>query len=677
MIQVLSNSTIRLLNLGIIEQEPEVIAPVTPDYTAITVGDTLQEVAKKVAANILSILRINNYTNPLNITYATSEISLNNIQVTITVAGGLGLFSYELIKDSVVLATNTTGIFNVTEDGYYTLTVTDLVSGITATEIIDVWMLQEVEIEGQVWAHRDWDLFTTPLGEEIPEITSNTAWKNSVTPARCAYDNSTANIEPYGLLYNYYAAAKIQEDINEYNRNNPNNPWKWRIPTQADWDSLIIKLGASVAGGKLKETGFTYWDSPNTGATNEVGYSGRGGGIRSSLTGVFSAQKLQNLIWSISKSRSEDQAMRVVMTNNRSDIQIVTSGKKVGGGIRFIKNKYPRVQDFKNNWNYPDNFSWNPDYGIFWNNDRWDLTANPKNYKIVSTNKYYIGKHGNDANDGNSYGTAKLTLSGLFTQIIADEVTDADIVIYSGTYEDEWHSVFINIDFNLIANGEVTISSTSSTLATALIQNINCYIEGVIFSGGKNALRLISISDNLCTLNNCQFIGANGDGLEARDFSGCVQVFECRALNNVNDGFNYHNLTKAHLLKVLEYKCEGSNNGTTSTDNGSTCHDGGEIIRIQGLYRNNLRNIHDINTGTRSLLMSCNVDTSRGAANEDDSFNVGIGSAISTTGTEMWIMDSNIEGGSIVDLNLYKGGVLYIDKEVPNSVLNGDYFYLL
>lgn len=80
----------------------------------------------------------------------------------------------------------------------------------------------------------------------------------------------------YGLLYNWYAATDARLLCAD----------GWTIPTVAQWETLQAYLGGlSVAGGKLKEIGTIYWTTPNSGATNEVGFNGRGSGRRSGPTG--------------------------------------------------------------------------------------------------------------------------------------------------------------------------------------------------------------------------------------------------------------------------------------------------------------------------------------------------------------------------------------------------------
>jgi uncharacterized protein (TIGR02145 family) len=81
----------------------------------------------------------------------------------------------------------------------------------------------------------------------------------------------------YGLLYSVYCVFDSRNIT----------PSGWHIPSKPELETLINYLGGeTVAGGKLKETGTTYWDSPNTGATNESGFSARGVGFRA-YTGPF------------------------------------------------------------------------------------------------------------------------------------------------------------------------------------------------------------------------------------------------------------------------------------------------------------------------------------------------------------------------------------------------------
>jgi uncharacterized protein (TIGR02145 family) len=126
-------------------------------------------------------------------------------------------------------------------------------------------------IGNQIWMTEN--LSTTKFndGTSIRLVTDDNAWTNLSTPAYCWYNNdATTNKVTFGALYNWYAvnSGKLC-------------PKGWHIPTDDEWSILAEYLGGSdVAGGKLKETGTTHWKSPNTGATNETGFTALPGGYR-------------------------------------------------------------------------------------------------------------------------------------------------------------------------------------------------------------------------------------------------------------------------------------------------------------------------------------------------------------------------------------------------------------
>lgn len=48
----------------------------------------------------------------------------------------------------------------------------------------------------------------------------------------------------------------------------------WHVPSLTEWETLITYLGgSSVAGGKMKQSGTTLWQSPNTGADNSSNFT--------------------------------------------------------------------------------------------------------------------------------------------------------------------------------------------------------------------------------------------------------------------------------------------------------------------------------------------------------------------------------------------------------------------
>lgn len=77
-------------------------------------------------------------------------------------------------------------------------------------------------------------------------------------------NNEPNNVDLYGNAYNYYAASDERGLC----------PGGWHVPSIQDFQILVTFLGGQwEAGGKLKDSGLEYWESPNTGATNESGFT--------------------------------------------------------------------------------------------------------------------------------------------------------------------------------------------------------------------------------------------------------------------------------------------------------------------------------------------------------------------------------------------------------------------
>jgi len=125
-------------------------------------------------------------------------------------------------------------------------------------------------------------------GTTISNVTDGAVWVQLNTRAWCNYQNNPGHDATYGKLYNWYAAA-----------NQNICPQGWHLPSDSDWKELEMALGLPLGqidqlevrgsdqrvGGKMKAT--TLWNTPNTGATNECGFSGFPGGARYGNDGNF------------------------------------------------------------------------------------------------------------------------------------------------------------------------------------------------------------------------------------------------------------------------------------------------------------------------------------------------------------------------------------------------------
>jgi uncharacterized protein (TIGR02145 family) len=136
----------------------------------------------------------------------------------------------------------------------------------------------------------------------------------------------TANYSIYGILYNWPAAKAAC-------------PPGWHLPSEAEWTDLITFLGGirSSAGGKLKETRTAHWNSPNTGATNESGFSALPGGNLED--GYFGSIGSYGFWWSATEISAASAFYQYLKYYN-SDVVREGFFKVYGYSVRCVRDDY-------------------------------------------------------------------------------------------------------------------------------------------------------------------------------------------------------------------------------------------------------------------------------------------------------------------------------------------------
>lgn len=201
-------------------------------------------------------------------------------------------------------------------------TVTDIDGNVynTITYGTQVWMVDNLKTT----KFRD--------GTSIENMTDNAPWaynSTTTTPAYCDYNNTPANSDVYGRLYNLFA-MKDSRGI---------APAGWHVPNMSEWTTLFNYLGgAGIAGGRMKEAGNTHWLYPNTGADNSSGFTALGTGDRAwTSNGSFCCQLSRASLWSSSSSYTSGSSganLNVIYLNYNSASHSMTLGS-IGGGQNF------------------------------------------------------------------------------------------------------------------------------------------------------------------------------------------------------------------------------------------------------------------------------------------------------------------------------------------------------
>lgn len=191
---------------------------------------------------------------------------------------------------------------------------------------IDGNIYNTVSINDKIWIVENLKTTRYNDGTTIPLVTDNAAWSTLATPGYCYYNNDDITYKStYGGLYNWFAVSTGKLC-----------PIDWHVPSDAEWTAFTdFMAGEIVAGGRLKEIGTAHWLTPNTGATNENGFTALPGGSRDN-NGNFNNIGQDGNWWSSSENDANSSWYRN-MNFNVSSIDRNYYSKANGLSVRCIK----------------------------------------------------------------------------------------------------------------------------------------------------------------------------------------------------------------------------------------------------------------------------------------------------------------------------------------------------
>ena len=182
-----------------------------------------------------------------------------------------------------------------------------------------------VIIGQQVWLTEDLKTDQFNDGSTIPDYNSEV-----IDLSGSKFVTNPENSENRTFYYNTRALNHI-------------TPIGWRVPTKVDVENLINELGGdSIAGGKLKEAGYSSWDFPNQFATNEAGFAALGTGYRNNSGNLVDARRRYS-IWTQDTLRVIDSIETYYWTLKLSfdsnNALLVPDSSELGHPIRLIKDQ--------------------------------------------------------------------------------------------------------------------------------------------------------------------------------------------------------------------------------------------------------------------------------------------------------------------------------------------------
>ena len=195
----------------------------------------------------------------------------------------------------------------------------------TLTDSRDGNVYKTVTIGEQTWMAENLAYLPSVVGPGTESYTTPYFYVYDYEGSNVSAAKATDNYNTYGVLYNWHAALTAC-------------PEGWHLPSDAEWTTLAEYLGGrSIAGGKLKETGFSHWKEPNTGANNDSGFTALPGGERNSYSDTFRYIRLTSTWWTSTESGTHHAKYRYLGFSSSYVDYFMSMEKDYGFSVRCVK----------------------------------------------------------------------------------------------------------------------------------------------------------------------------------------------------------------------------------------------------------------------------------------------------------------------------------------------------
>lgn len=210
-----------------------------------------------------------------------------------------------------------------------------------------------------------------------------------------------------------------------------------------------------------------------------------------------------------------------------------------------------------------------------------------------------------------------------------------------GSFYDDGTNVYVHTYNGRAA--DANIYALLTTVAFETVSAINPYFENLTIWGGSSPIDMRAptggSAPNVYLNNVVTGYSCLNDNVRILGCALAILV-NCDTYGADYDGYGYHAFNGI-IPKAIEIGCRALDNSGapygqgTSSDNGTTAHDGASVIRVNGTYmRSNGANLADVSAGTQSWNLGCAL------ASSTTLYDVEL-----TTGAQVWL-DSCTGSGS-------------------------------